>query len=271
MACGTALASVPTQPSIVTGREQRTADLFAELQRSRDRHHHQQLVEEILRVNLPFCDALAGRYVGRGVEKDDLVQVARTALLLAVQRFEPGEGRPFASFAAPTITGELKRHFRDHGWMIRPPRPLQELRARVTRSRAALEQELGREVGLRELSERLAVDSDRVGQSLASGGGYRPWSLEAPLADDSASSLGDALPTDGDAVEQLIERLDLRRALRTLSARDRAVLKWRFADECSQSDIAQRLGVSQMQVSRILRSLLARLRSQLQPAQQVAA
>lgn len=265
MARGTALAAVPNQ------REQRTAELFAERQRTRDPERGQQLTEELIRVNLPLCDALAGRYVGRGTEHDDLVQVARTALLFAIRRFEPSPGRSFASFAVPTITGELKRHFRDHGWMVRPPRRLQELRARALRSRESLEQNQGRGVGIEELGRHLGVDSDQLRECFAAGGGYRPLSLEAPTREDGATSLGDTLSGEADAIDQLIEQLDLRRVLASLPQRDRQVLSWRFAEECSQSEIARRLGVSQMQVSRILRALLNRIRIQLQPALDAAA
>lgn len=265
MARGVALASVPNQ------RERRTAELFGELQRSREPEHTRQLIEDLVRVNLPLCDALAGRYVGRGTEHEDLLQVARTALLLAIRRFEPSPGRSFASFAVPTITGELKRHFRDRGWMIRPPRQLQELRSRAVRSREALEQALGSGISIEELGRQLGVDPRRLQESFAAGGGYRPLSLEAASRDDASITLADTLSGDTDAIETLIERLDLRRALAALSRRDRQVLKWRFADECSQSEIARRLGVSQMQVSRILRALLARIRTQLQPPQEAAA
>lgn len=265
MARGTALAAVPPQ------REQRTAELFAERQRTRDPERIEQLVEELVRVNLPLCDALAGRYTGRGAEHDDLVQVARTALLLAIRRFEPSPGRSFASFAVPTITGELKRHFRDRGWMVRPPRQLQELRARAVRGRQSLEQLQGGGVGAAELARHLGVDIRRLQECFAAGGGYRPLSLEAPTREDVSMSLGDTLSADTDTIEALIEHLDLRRALASLPRRDRLVLKWRFAEECSQSEIARRLGVSQMQVSRILRALLARIRTQLLPPQEAAA
>lgn len=265
MARGTALAAVPNQ------REQRTAELFAELQRTREPDRVEQLVEDLVRTNLPLCDALAGRYIGRGTDHDDLLQVARTALLLAIRRFEPSPGRTFASFAVPTITGELKRHFRDHGWTIRPPRRVQELRSRAIRSRDVLEQTLGGAVGIDELSEHLGVDGQSLRECFAAGGGYRPLSLEAPSREDASMRLGDALSAEADAIEHLIEHLDLRQALARLSHRERLVLKWRFADEFSQSEIARRLGVSQMQVSRILRALLSRIRTQLQPPQDSAA
>ncbi len=265
MARGMEIATVPNQ------REQRTTELFAELQRTRDPERIKGLVEDLVRVNLPLCDALARRYVGRGAEHDDLLQVARTALLLAIRRFQPSPGRSFASFAVPTITGELKRHFRDHGWMIRPPRQLQELRARALRCRERLEQNRGGGVGVEELGRHLEVDPRRLQECFAASGGYRPLSLEASTHEDVSMSLGDTLSSDADAIEELIEHLDLRRALAKLPRRDRIVLKWRFVEECSQSEIARRLGVSQMQVSRVLRGLLTRIRTQLQPPREAVA
>ena len=266
MACGTALASVPNQ------REQRTAELFAELQRSHDDPDRTgQLTEELVRVNLPLCDALAGRYTGRGVEHDDLLQVARTALVMAIQRFEPAPGAPFASYAVPTITGELKRYFRDHGWTIRPPRQIQELRARAIHDRQALEQELGHGAGADDLSRHLGVTTRLLQECLASGGGYHPLSLEAPTQQGATTTLTHILSSEGDEFDELIEHLDLRRALRALPRRDRLVLKWRYSDECSQREIARRLGVSQMQVSRILRRLLSQLRDQVLPPRHLTA
>lgn len=259
MARGVALASVPNE------REQPTAEIFAELGRAPDPGGAERLLDDLVRINLPLCDSLAGRYRGRGVEHDDLLQVARTALVLAIRRFEPGAGRSFASFAVPTITGELKRYFRDHGWMIRPPRPLQELRARAVRGREALEQLRGGGVGIDELGRQLGVGAGLLRESLLAGGGYRPLSLDAPVGGDAAGSLGDTLNGDQDALADLIDRIDLRRALASLPRRDRLILKWRYAEECTQSEIASRLGVSQMQVSRILRALLAHLRVLLQP------
>ena len=271
MARGVALASVPDE------RERRTAEILAELTRTRDPRRTELLVEDVVRINLPLCDSLAARYRGRGAELDDLRQVARTALLLAVRRFEPGHGRPFASFAVPTITGELKRYFRDHGWTIRPPRPLQELRARAVRGRAVLEQRHGGVVTVDELGRHLGVGAGRLRESLLAGDGYRPRSLDAPLGGDAttgggaAGSLADTLSDDEDALGALIDRIDLGRVLAALPRRDRLILRWRFAEECTQSEIAGRLGVSQMQVSRMLRALLAQLRVLLQPPEPVVA
>ena len=249
-----------TSASTLNQREERTKTLFSRLERAGSDAERERITAELVELNLPLCDALAGRYVGRGAEYDDLVQVARTALLLAIRRFRPAELRSFASFAVPTITGELKRHFRDHCWVVRPPRQIQELRAQVVRERERLEQESGRAVSHRELGEHLGVDARRVEECFAAAGSYRPLSLEAPAREDGWSNLAATLSNAGDLADEVVEHLDLNRALSSLSRRERLVLEWRFADECTQSEIARRLGVSQMQVSRIIRRLLAHTR-----------
>ena len=254
----------------VTERKQRTRHLFSELELATHPERRQEIVDELVELNLPLCDALAGRYIGRGAERDDLVQVARTALFLAIERYQTAAGRSFASFAVPTITGELKRYFRDRCWVVRPPRQVQEQRARVVRARAHLEQEAGREVTVADLGEYLDVDEHRVSECIGVTTSYRPLSLEAPIHQGSSTSLGASLPGEGDAVGDAIDLIDLRRALATLSERDRQVLKWRFEEECTQSEIARRLGVSQMQVSRIIRRLLDRTRELLEPAEALA-
>lgn len=263
MARGIALATT------VLEREQRTAQLFAELELV-DPSHRQAIVDELVEVNLPLCDALAGRYIGRGADHDDLLQVARTALVLAIGRFDASDGGAFASFAVPTITGELKRYFRDHCWVVRPPRQIQELRSRVVGARADLEQETGREVTVTEIGSRLGVDDRKVSECVGVTTSFRPLSLEAPAGQEVTISLGESLAGDGELADELVQRLDLRRALAALSPRDRQVLKWRFEDECTQSEIASRLGVSQMQVSRIIRRLLDQTRELLEPSESIA-
>jgi RNA polymerase sigma-B factor len=258
MARGVAVASA------VKTREERTRELFARLDLVTDPDERKPVLAELIEINLPLCDALAGHYAGRGAEYDDLVQVARTALLLAVHRFTTSANRPFVSFAVPTITGELKRYFRDHCWVVRPPRRIQELRAGVQRARERLEQEAGHGIDSDELGRHLGADPRSVEECLAAAGSYRPVSLDAPVTDESVATLGESLAAEADEASALVEVLDLRAALATLPAQDRLVLKWRFADECTQSEIAERLGVSQMQVSRVLRRVLVRARELLE-------
>jgi len=264
------MARGPALASTVSEREQRTRQLFNKLQLATRPQRRRAIIDELVAVNLPLCDALAGRYAGRGAEHDDLVQVARTALVLAIDRFDPTDGGAFASFAVPTITGELKRHFRDHCWVVRPPRQIQELRSRVAMARADLEQKSGREVTVAEIGAHLDMDDRKVGECVGITTSFRPLSLEAPAHHDSPGTLADTLAGDDEVTNELIERIDLRRAISALSPRDRLVLKWRFEEECTQSEIARRLGVSQMQVSRIIRRLLDRTRELMQPSEPLA-
>ncbi len=264
------MARGPALSTAAAGREQVTRTLFSELAGVESREEGRRIVAELVTVNLPLADALAGRYVGRGVEREDLVQVARTALLLAIRRFHPSHGVPFGVFAVPTITGELKRYFRDHGWVVRPPRPVQELRARVMTIREQAEQQSSSSPGVAQLGEQLNMDRRRIAECLAVSASFRPLSLDAGPADRNGFSGAGQLAADGDLAEQSVQRHDLRVALAQLSPRDRQVLVWRFRDECSQREIGERLGVSQMQVSRILRRVLGRVRAKLSPAEPMA-
>lgn len=251
-------------PSVQSVREVATGDLFRLIRNTDDPHARQGITDRIAELNLPLCDALAGRYRGRGVDYDDLVQVARMALWLAIDRFQPEQGATFTSYAIPTITGELKRYFRDHCWMIRPPRQLQELRAKAVAARSELEQRLGRELSVGELAGQLEVNARQLGAALDTSDSYQPDSLDVPYGDGAGGSLGAQVSTDDDVAATCIDRIALRRALNRLSQRDRALLLWRFVEECTQREIAQRLGVSQMQVSRLLKGLLVSLRADLE-------
>jgi len=262
------MARGAAQASTVTRRKAQTRELFITLSQATSPEERKRITTELVELNLPLCDALATRYLGRGVEFDDLVQVARTALWIAIQRFRPDEGRSLASYAVPTITGELKRHFRDHCWVVRPPRPIQELGSRTTRATDDLEQASGRHVSVQEIGDALGFDAKQVTECLIARAGYRPLSLDA-TTDDSAS-LGSLLSNGEDIASDLTDRIALRRALAQLSPRDRQVLAWRFDEDCTQSEIAERLGLSQMQVSRILRRILDSTRELLEPAEPLA-
>ena len=246
-------------------RETATRQLFAALSRAGTDSERQNLTERILRLNLPLADALAARYAGRGAEADDLVQVARTALMMAVQRFRPELDRSFAAFAVPTVTGELKRYFRDHCWVVRPPRSLQELRARATVARDEAEQRLGRRPSISELATELRVDPLQLSESLGCADSYQPLSLDAPAQAEGRENLGDLLTGGADLASTSTDRIALHRVLAALPARDRQVIEWRYGEDCTQAEIGRRLGVSQMQVSRILAAILTRARAALDP------
>ena len=251
-------------------RETATRHLFTALRQAQTPADRDRLIERLVTVNLPLCDGLAGRYANRGAEIDDLIQVARTALLLAIDRFQPQAGVGFASFAVPTIVGELKRHFRDHCWMVRPPRRIQELRARAVAVREEVEQQLGREPSTEELAGELDVDPGELAESLASASSYRPLSLDAPLHGSSGDDAGSLLGEPGDLATQLAERITVRRVVAGLPPRDRQIIVWRFVEECTQHEIGRRLGQSQMQVSRHLARILQQVRHSLEPAAALA-
>ena len=262
------MARGAAQASTVARREAKTRELFESLSQAQTSAERQRITTELVELNLPLCDALATRYLGRGVDFDDLVQVARTALWVAIQRFRPSESRSLASYAVPTITGELKRYFRDHCWVVRPPRQIQDLGSLTSKTTEGLEQSSGRRVSVREIGEALGVDQKQVAECIIARAGYRPLSLDATVGE--AASVGSFLADDEDLADELTDRLALRRALDELSDRDRQVLAWRFEEDCTQSEIAERLGLSQMQVSRIIRRILDTTRELLEPAEPLA-
>ena len=220
-----------------------------------------ELVERIVLLGLPLADAVAMRYSGRGIEADDLVQVARTALVKAVHRYRPGTGPGFAAFASPTVSGEIKRWFRDQGWSVRPPRRVQELRAKLVAHEEQLRHELSRNPCDAEMAEVLGVTPEDVGEARVCSAGYHAVSLDAPTP--SGASLADhVLVTECPSSTHAV-RDALRRSITGLSDRQRLVLQLRFVEELTQSEIGERIGVSQMQVSRILRTVLDRLRADL--------
>jgi RNA polymerase sigma-B factor len=217
--------------------------------------------EALVERFLPLARQLARRYQRGGEALDDLVQVASLGLLKAIDRFDPARETAFSSFAVPTILGELKRHFRDKGWSVRVPRDLQELAVRVDRVSEELSRELGRAPTPAEIGERVNATSEQVLEAREAAGAYRAVSLDRPRDDDDegegvAESVGAEDPGFGLAEDAAtVERL-----MRVLSDREREVLRLRFAEDLTQSEIGQRVGVSQMHVSRLIRQSIARLR-----------
>jgi RNA polymerase sigma-B factor len=215
---------------------------------------------DVVRHYRPFADRLARRYRGRGVEEDDLLQLARLGLCKAVRRWQPQLDPTLVQFAGPTIEGEIKRYFRDHCRPIRMPRSLQEDLALHQSIQEELVQSLGRAPADHELAAAAGSSVARVRRQRVASRMCQPLSADAP-----AGSLIDGVRCEAStrATAKLDELLSLGAAVRRLPARDRRVLGLRFMGELSQSEIALRLGVSQMQVSRILRSIMTRLRAQL--------
>lgn len=218
--------------------------------------------DELVAVYMPVAARLARRYSGISEPYDDLLQVAGLGLVNAIERFDPSRGTPFVGFAKPTILGELKRHFRDKVWTIRVPRSIHDTMARVEKATEALSLELQRPPSVEELSRHLEVDPSDVLDALEAGVNRRPLSLDTPptSADGDDASAPGWIGEKEPGYAQVDDRLMLDALLPGLDRREGEMLKLRFVDELSQSQIAGRLGCSQMQVSRLLRRTLERLR-----------
>ncbi|KQT93842.1 hypothetical protein ASG49_02425 [Marmoricola sp. Leaf446] len=259
----------PTTPSEARRQERAhdTADLFAEAEATEDPEERRRLLDRVVELNLGLATAVVARFRSRGIPTDDLLQVARLALVKAARRFDRSTGHEFVSFAVPTMRGEVKRHFRDAGWMVRPPRRIQELQARIAPARGDLANSLGRDPEPKEIAERLGVAESEVSEAMSALGCFTPASLDVPVGQDSPIALGDVLPgqeNDGDAAEA---RVMLGPVVRRLGDRDRRVLQLRFFDGLTQREIAEDIGVTQMQVSRLLARILGQLRSDIEDPQ----
>jgi RNA polymerase sigma-B factor len=225
---------------------------------------HQQISEpreSMIVQHLPLADSLARRYSYTSEPLDDLTQVARLGLLKAVERWDPDRGTAFSTFALPTIKGELQRHFRDRTWTIRPPRDLQELYVRVQRTRSRLATELGREPTARDVAEVIGCAVEAVVEALQAGDAYAPQSLDAPLqADQDAGATElDRVPEGRAELARTENATALRQLGQVLDERSWEVVRLRFEEDLLQREIAERVGCSQMHVSRILRDAIARL------------
>lgn len=236
--------------------------LFVEYRRTGDRRLRNRLVEHHLHV-AGYYVARFSRSVGSSVE--DLHQTALMAVVHAVERFDPSLGVSFRTFASRTIEGELKRYLRDRSWSVRPPRRAQELHLQVRRAGEELTHRLNRAPTVAELSSEIGVDEERVLEALEAGQARSASGLESTDGDES-SSLGGVLGGVDPAYRAVEDRTVLRAAISELDEREQLVLQLRFVDELTQPEIAERIGVSQSYVSRILRGTLAQLRSELSPA-----
>ena len=225
--------------------------------------HRDKIVERCL----PLADHIARRFEGRGEPRDDLVQVARVGLVNAVVRFDVETGSDFVSFAVPTIMGEVRRHFRDNSWSVKVPRRLKELHLRLGTATADLSQRLGRAPTASELASELGMDRDEVVEGLVAGSSYNTLSIDSAGGgndDDDARAIADTLGDVDASLDRIENREALRPLLEALPERERMVLVLRFFESMTQTQIAERVGISQMHVSRLLAKSLARLRDQLE-------
>lgn len=231
---------------------------------SGSRRQNRRVRDTIVVEYLDLAEALARRYSHRGHDSEDLRQVAYLGLIKASERFDPRKGDDFVKFAVPTISGEIKRHLRDNGWVIRPPRHIQELRARATKSAPRLAQDLGRMPTGGELADALGESVEDVEEALNVGDSIRPASLDAPVAADETTTLVETLGGTDRDLERAETLAAIAPAFADLDARDKRILYLRFFEEQTQQEIAGQLGVTQMQVSRLLAKILGRLRQALQ-------
>jgi RNA polymerase sigma-B factor len=209
---------------------------------------------------------MAARYAGVAEPYDDLLQVASLALVMADDRFDPTRGTPFLGFAKPTILGELKRHFRDKTWTIRAPRSLHDLLGRIDRASEELSAETGRPPTVEVLARRLEVDADEVLEALELQYNRRPISLDAPPPGEEEGTAEEWIGRSDDSFTTVEDRAELRSLLPGLDAREAMILRLRFVEELPQTRIAELIGCSQMQVSRLLRRALERLREEAEAA-----
>ncbi len=256
----------PTVDLTDADRSEMTARLLEEVRDAADEAARRLLREEVVILNMAVARSIAHRYARRGLNTDDLVQVAYVGLVKAVNGFDPDRGRDFLAYAVPTISGEVKRHFRDQGWDIRPPRRVQELRGEVERASAELTQKLGRAPRLSEIAAFLEAPEDDVVECVASADLYHVHSLDAPVGGMQDLSVSETLGELDPLLGQIDDVLSVRPLLDQLSPRDRRILSLRFFQGWTQQQIADDVGVTQMQISRLLSSALRRLREGLAAA-----
>jgi RNA polymerase sigma-B factor len=230
---------------------------------SKDPAERDRLREQLVDAYHDFVYFLARKFQNRGEPLDDIVQVGYLGLIKAIERFDPDLGFEFTTFATLTVAGEIKRHFRDKGTAIRFPRRLQELHTSVVRVNEEMKNQLGREPTVSELAERLGVTPEDVTEAIEMGPAYVPLSLDQPIgsADGQESRVvAEQIGTEDPELDRVEMRDLLDRAMVHLTPRERSIMAMRFYEQMSQSEIARRLGISQMHVSRLQRAALEQLR-----------
>ena len=244
-------------------RAGRTASIVDEMRAGTSEERRLELVDELIETNVVVARSMAARYRNRGIDVDDLEQVALVGLIKAARRFDAAAGHDFLSYAVPTVRGELRRHFRDSGWMIRVPRRVQQMQARIKEAQHELEAQLGCSPRPSEVAAHLDVEADEVVEALAADGCFRPASIDNRGGAQERGTIADALGHDDRGFATLEAKLVLDTAVSRLSDRERLILRWRFEDERTQQEIADLIGLTQAQVSRTLTRILGRLRSDL--------
>lgn len=251
-------------PTITDGAATSADDLIKTMARTPAGHPGRAtLRDRAIEAWLPLARHLAARYQGRGEPADDLLQTAVVGLIKAVDRYDPDRGVEFSGFAIPTVLGEIKRHFRDRTWSVRVPRRTQELRMAITDASNRLAHTLSRSPTVADIAAHLEITEEEVLEGLEGARAYAATSLSTPVSADDSMSLGDTLGEDDREFEMTELRMVLGTAMAHLDEREQRILSYRFYGNMTQSDIAERIGVSQMHVSRLLARALAKLRTEL--------
>lgn len=243
--------------------KEKTRELFRRFKEEGDMDAREKLVMS----HLNLVRFIANKFKNRGEPIDDLVQVGYLGLLKAIDRFDPSRGLEFTTFATPTIMGEIKRHFRDKGWSVRVPRRLQELSAKVNQATDTLTSQLQRSPTIAEIADYLDATVDEVLEAMESSSAYSSVSLEAPSGadDDDTPSVIDRYATEDSDLAFTDDRIIIEEALASFSPRERDVIEMRFLKGMTQIEIAEKLGISQVQVSRLLRRTLKKIQDKIDP------
>lgn len=220
--------------------------------------------EQLITALMPLVRSLAARHMGRGESLEDLVQVGSIGLIKAIDRFDPDRGVELTTYAVPTILGEIRRHFRDKAWAVHVPRGIKDLRARLGQLIDSLTAELGRSPTIEELARAAEVEEEEVIEALESDQAYTARSLSAPFGDGSGESLLELVGEQDSGFDRVEDGTLVKAGLEVLEARERRIIKLRFVDGLTQSQIAAEIGISQMHVSRLLRSALQNMRGRLE-------
>lgn len=256
-------AKRPPREGKVAWDKERTRELFRLYKQEGDEEARQQLVVN----HLNLVRFIAGKFKNRGEPFDDLMQVGTIGLIKAIDRFDPDRGLEFTTFATPTIMGEIKRHFRDKGWSVRVPRRLQELSAKVNSTTDELTRELQRPPSVAEVAERLGATVDEVLEAMESSSAYSSVPLEATgqSDEDDSPSVLDHYATEDDDLASSDDRMLIESVMGQFTPREQEIIRMRFEEGLTQIEIAEKLGVSQVQISRMLRKALKRVRERLDP------
>lgn len=243
--------------------KEKTRELFRRFKEEGDMDAREKLVMS----HLNLVRFIANKFKNRGEPIDDLIQVGYLGLLKAIDRFDPSRGLEFTTFATPTIMGEIKRHFRDKGWSVRVPRRLQELSAKVNQATDTLTSQLQRSPTIAEIADYLDATVDEVLEAMESSSAYSSVSLEAPSGadDDDTPSVIDRYATEDSDLAFTDDRIIIEEALASFSPRERDVIEMRFFKGMTQIEIAEKLGISQVQVSRLLRRTLKKIQDKIDP------